>query len=97
MPCFNVPWGITERNDQWKTDDHSLQYTELLNATWCIKFPESIGTDCPNACQEPGFKGAWEKRHLNWTRGPDWIVQRNWAPPVKEKPTTLGLPNRNAM
>ena len=50
MPCFNVPWGITEHNDQWKTDDHSLQYTELLNATWCIKHPESNGSDCPNAC-----------------------------------------------
>ena len=97
MPCFSVPWGITEHNDQWKTDDHSLQYTELLNATWCIKHPESNGSDCPNACQGPGFKGAWEKRPLNCTRGPDWIAQRNRAPPVKEKTTTLGLPNRNAM
>ena len=86
MPCFNVPWAITEPNDQCKTDDHSLQYTEPLNATWCIKHPEHNGSDCPNTCQEPGFKGAWEKCPLNCTRGPDWIGQRKGAPPVKTSP-----------
>lgn len=58
MPCFNVPWGITEHNDQWKTDDHSLQYTKLLNTTWCIRHTKNNSNNCPNTCQEPGFKGA---------------------------------------
>ena len=86
VPCFNVPWGITEPNDQWKTDDHSLQYTELLNATWCIKHPENNGSDCSNTGQEPGFKGAWEKCPLNCTWRSDWIGQRNGAPPAKKSP-----------
>ena len=86
MPCFHVPWGITEPNDQWETDGHSLQYTEPLNATWCIKHPEHNGSDCPNTSQEPGFKGAWEKCPLNCPWGPDWIGQRKGAPPGKTSP-----------
>ncbi|KAM9590793.1 uncharacterized protein ACIBXB_005861 [Morphnus guianensis] len=78
--------GVTAYSTQWNTNDHSLQYTKPLNASWCIKHPERDNNECPGKCNQNSFDCPLNCMWARHTYGPSWYGEKDKIPLAGRSP-----------